>query len=94
VSWIATTGAAMLAAATLPQVLRLWQRRRARDLGWSFAALNFAGLALLAARSLVIEEWAFVAINAVTCTFWGGVLAVKLADEGAPVRRRSWSRGR
>jgi uncharacterized protein with PQ loop repeat len=78
-SLVATTGACLLAAATLPQAVRLVRTREADDFSWAFGALNFAGLALLAARSFVIEEWAFVAINTITTLFWGLVLLVKLA---------------
>jgi uncharacterized protein with PQ loop repeat len=79
VSWIAIAGASLLGAATLPQAVQLLQTQQARDFGWTFSILNFLGLALLATRSVVIEEWAFVAINTVTTAFWGLVIAVKVA---------------
>lgn len=94
-SWIAQVGALLLGAATLPQAVRLLRTWEAGDFGWLFSGLNFAGLALLATRSWIIEEWAFVAINTVTTLFWGFVLLVKAVpvheDEppaGPVVRRR------
>lgn len=78
-STLAALGALLLGTATLPQAVRLLRTRRADDFGWTFSTLNAAGLALLAARSWVIEEWAFLAINTVTTLFWLLVLAVKLA---------------
>lgn len=86
-SWLATAGALLLGIATVPQAARLARTRQAGDFGWAFSALNFVGLALLAARSWVIEEWAFLAINALTTLFWGFVVLVKLAttlDVGRP----------
>lgn len=77
-SWIAFAGASLLGAATLPQAVRLLRTRRAGDFGWAFTVLNFVGLALLATRSWIIEEWAFLAINVLTTTFWGLVAVVKL----------------
>lgn len=78
-SWIAVAGASLLGAATLPQAVKLLRSRQAGDFGWAFSILNFLGLALLAARSWVIEEWAFLAINVVATLFWGLVLVVKAA---------------
>jgi hypothetical protein len=84
-SLIATVGASLLGIATIPQAVRLLRAREAGGFGWSFAGLNFAGLSLLALRSLVIEEWAFVAINTLTTLFWGLVLVVKATErDGEP----------
>lgn len=85
-SLIATAGASLLGAATLPQTLKLLRTRRAGDFSWTFTALNFLGLALLATRSWIIEEWAFLAINLLTTTFWGLVLAVKIGVETGAIR--------
>ncbi len=85
-SLIATVGASLLGAATLPQAVQLLRTRRAGDFGWTFTALNFLGLALLATRSWIIEEWAFLAINLLTTTFWGLVLAVKIGVQAGVLR--------
>jgi uncharacterized protein with PQ loop repeat len=90
-SLVAATGACLLAAATLPQAVRLLRTREADDFSWAFSTLNFAGLALLAVRSFVIEEWAFLAVNTVTTLFWGLVLLVKL-DTPFPSRPEAPSR--
>lgn len=79
-SGLAALGALLLGAATLPQAVRLLRTRRAHDFGWTFSMLNAAGLALLAARSWIIEAWAFLAINTLTTLFWLLVLAVKLVS--------------
>lgn len=95
-SWLATSGAVILGIATIPQAARLARSRQASDFGWDFSTLNFAGLGLLAVRSWMIEEWAFLAINALTTLFWGFVMLVKLANTlplgeapSPPVLRRS-----
>lgn len=77
-------GAVLLGAATLPQFVRLLRTRSVDDLTWSFILLNFLGLSLLAARSAVIREWAFLAVNLLTATFWGSALAVKVHVESRP----------
>lgn len=86
-SLIAITGASLLGAATLPQAIQLLRTRQAGDFGWPFTVLNVVGLALLAARSWIIEEWAFLAINLLTTSFWVLVLVIKLAD--GPEDRRA-----
>lgn len=77
---LAIAGATLLGAATLPQAARLLRTREAGDFSWAFTAMNFLGLAFLAARSWVIEEWAFLAINTLTTLFWGLVLVIKLLE--------------
>lgn len=74
----AYAGAALLVAATLPQAARLLRTRRADDLAWSFIGLNFGGIAFLAIRSAELGEAAFLAVNLVTCAFWGLAAVVKL----------------
>lgn len=86
---LAIAGATLLGAATLPQAARLLRTREAGDFSWAFTVMNLVGLALLAARSYVIEEWAFLAINTLTTAFWGLVLAIKLtspAQDLAPLQ--------
>ncbi len=77
---LAIAGATLLGAATLPQAIRLLRTRQAGDFGWAFSIMNLLGLAFLAARSYVIDEWAFLAINTLTTAFWGLVLGVKLTS--------------
>jgi hypothetical protein len=77
-------GGALLVAATVPQAAHLLAKRRADDLSWPFVLLNAAGISLLAARSAVIGETAFLAVNLVTASFWGLAAAVKLSS----VKRR------
>lgn len=88
-SWIAIAGASMVGAATLPQAVKLLRTRQAGDFGWAFSVLNVLGLALLAVRSWMIEEWAFLAINAVATAFWGLVLTIKLGTHLASDARIS-----
>lgn len=79
----AYAGAACLLLAAIPQSIEIIRTRRADGITWGFAALNFAGISLLGLRSAEIGETAFIVLNAVTATFWGGVLAVKLLDRPA-----------
>lgn len=78
----AYAGGALLAAAALPQAIRLVRERSARDFAWSFIGLNAIGIALLLARSIQIGEWAFASANALTLAFWALAGVVK-ASGGA-----------
>lgn len=84
--WLATGGAVLLTAATLPQVVKLFRTRSARDFAWGFTLLNFAGISLIGLRSYEIQEWAFVAVNSFTATFWLLVFAMKFATGERPWR--------
>jgi MtN3 and saliva related transmembrane protein len=77
--WFSFAGAALLTAATIPQVVKLLRTRSAGDFSYGFAVLNFVGIAMLGLRSLQIGEWGFVFVNATTAAFWALVLGMKLA---------------
>jgi hypothetical protein len=87
-------GAALLAAATLPQAWRLARTRRAEDLGWSFLGLNATGIVLLALRSAELGEAPFVAANVLTAGFWGFAALVKALPyiEMLPLRKSLFAR--
>lgn len=78
---VAYVGAALLAAATIPQAGRLWRTRRAEQFSWGFILLNFAGITVLAWYSGVIREWALLTVNSVTGAFWALAFMVKVARE-------------
>lgn len=80
----AYVGASLLLLAAVPQTIEIARTRRADGITWGFAALNFAGILLLGLRSAEIGEPAFVLLNAVTATFWGGVLVVKAVTRPHP----------
>ncbi|HVE53347.1 MAG TPA: hypothetical protein VNB23_08175 [Ramlibacter sp.] len=83
----AYAGAALLAAATLPQAARLLRTRSAADFGWSFVLLNAAGLAFLAVRSAELGEVPFLLVNALAFAFWSLAATVK-ALEVRKVKRK------
>jgi hypothetical protein len=74
----AYTGAVLLGIATIPQALILLRTRNVGGFGWAFSVFNFIGLGFLAARSLAIQEWAFLGINLLTTSFWGMVVGMKV----------------
>ena len=74
---LAYIGGAMLAAATLPQVVRLWRTRDAGAFAWGFVLLNAIGITLLAMRSWEIGERAFLLLNLTTASFWVFVALLK-----------------
>jgi MtN3 and saliva related transmembrane protein len=83
---LAYIGGAMLTAAILPQVVKLWRTRDASSFAWGFVALNAIGIALLAWRSYEIGERAFLILNVTTALFWAFVAVVKLASTPPRVR--------
>lgn len=91
----AYAGAALLAAATLPQAARLLRTRRADDLAWPFIGLNAVGIGFLALRSAELGEAAFLAVNLLTAGFWVLAAGVKArggrTDDGASVDRTAGS---
>lgn len=83
-SLLAYAGAALLAAATIPQAWRLLRTRRAGDFGWAFVLLNLVGLLLLAMRSAELGEGAFLGVNLLAAGFWLLVMLVKAWELGNP----------
>lgn len=70
-------GGILLAAATVPQAVKLVRTRDVHGFAWAFITLNFVGILFLLVRSLEIREWPFVAINAITAAFWLLVIVLK-----------------
>lgn len=79
-SALAYAGAALLAAATVPQAVALTRERTARGFTWPFVLLNLGGLVLLSLRSVQIDEPAFFAVNALGVLFWSGLAFVKTRE--------------
>ena len=86
---LGSAGAVLLGAATLPQAIRLARTRSAREFHAAFAALNLAGLVLLAIRSAGLGERSFLAINLVGAAFWLAILVVKAVDARPRVHNKS-----
>lgn len=63
---IGFAAAILTTASFLPQVIRTWRTRSARDLSWAWVILFGTGLALWLVYGLVIGSNSLVAANGVT----------------------------
>ncbi len=66
IEYIGFAAAILTTASFLPQVIRTWRTRSARDLSWAWIVLFGTGLALWLVYGLVIGSNSLVAANGVT----------------------------
>jgi MtN3 and saliva related transmembrane protein len=64
--------------AFVPQVIRVWRSRSARDLSLSSFAIFTAGVALWLVYGLVVGALPVIVANAVTLVLAGAILVMKL----------------
>jgi MtN3 and saliva related transmembrane protein len=75
---IGSVAAVLTSVAFLPQVLRVWRTRSARDISLGMYAAFTAGVACWIAYGLLIGAWPVVAANLVTFLLACTVLLLKL----------------
>ena len=73
--------------AFVPQVIRVWRTRSARDLSLASFAIFTAGVALWLLYGVAIEALPVIVANAVTLVLAAAILVMKLAFD-RPKRRR------
>lgn len=73
--------------AFVPQVIRVWRTRSARDLSLASFAIFTAGVALWMLYGVAIEALPVIVANAVTLVLAAAILVMKLAFD-RPKRRR------
>ena len=71
---VGTTGA------WLPQVLKTWRSRRAKDFSWTYLAVFSSGVALWTAYGILKKDAVIVAANAITLLLVLTVSFVKLRE--------------
>ncbi len=62
----------------VPQVLKVWQTRSARDVSLGMYALFTLGVAMWLVYGLLIEAWPVIIANLITLILAGAVLVMKL----------------
>lgn len=62
----------------VPQVLKVWQTRSARDVSLGMYALFTLGVAMWLVYGLLIEAWPVIIANVITLILAGAVLVMKL----------------
>ena len=64
--------------AFIPQVLRVWKTKSARDVSLGMYALFNIGVALWLCYGLLIESWPIIVANCITLLLAGAVMVMKL----------------
>jgi MtN3 and saliva related transmembrane protein len=73
--------------AFVPQVIRVWRTRSARDLSLASFAIFTVGVALWLAYGIAIGALPVIVANAVTLVLAGAILVMKLVFDRAKRRR-------
>lgn len=77
--WIGIAAGTLTTIAFVPQVLRVWRTRTARDLSLATFSIFTAGVALWLAYGVMISSLPIVLANAVTLLLAGSILFLKIA---------------
>jgi len=64
--------------AFIPQVVRVWKTRSARDVSLGMYALFNTGVALWLYYGLLIESWPIIAANWITLLLAGAIMVMKV----------------
>jgi len=64
--------------AFIPQVIRVWKTKSARDVSLGMYALFNTGVALWLVYGLLIESWPIIMANIITLVLAGAVMIMKL----------------
>lgn len=70
--------AALTTVAFVPQVIRVWKTKSARDVSLGMYALFNTGVAMWLCYGLLIESWPVIAANSITLLLAGAVMVMKL----------------
>ncbi len=70
--------AALTTVAFIPQVVRVWKTKSARDVSLGMYALFNTGVAMWLCYGLLIESWPVIAANSITLLLAGAVMIMKL----------------
>lgn len=76
--WVGYAAACLTTVSFIPQVLKVWQTRSARDVSLGMYVLFSLGVAMWLLYGLMIHAWPVVIANAITLLLAGAVLVMKL----------------
>ena len=79
---IGFAAATLTTIAFIPQVIKVWKTRSARDVSLGMYALFSTGVALWLAYGVLIESWPVIVANSITLLLAGAVLAMKVKFDG------------
>ncbi|MCF8186699.1 MAG: SemiSWEET transporter [Sulfuritalea sp.] len=75
---IGFTSATFTTVAFVPQVIRVWKTKSARDVSLGMYALFNTGVALWLCYGLLIESWPIIVANSITLILACSVMVMKL----------------
>lgn len=75
---IGYAAAILTTLAFLPQLVKTWRSRSARDVSLGTFLMFTLGVALWLAYGLLLGAWPIIAANTLTLVFAGAILAMKL----------------
>lgn len=81
-STIGFVAATLTTISFIPQVVKVWKTRSARDVSLGMYALFTTGVALWLAYGLLIESWPVIVANSITLLLAGAVLVMKVKFDG------------
>jgi MtN3 and saliva related transmembrane protein len=76
--WIGVAAACCTTFAFVPQVLKIWRSRSARDISLPMYLVFATGVLLWLAYGVLIVSWPIIVANAVTIIFAGAVIGMKI----------------
>lgn len=74
--------ATLTTIAFIPQVMKVWKTRSARDVSLGMYALFTMGVAMWLVYGLLIESWPVIVANGITLLLAGAVLVMKVKFDG------------
>ena len=80
-TWVGTFAGAMTTLSFLPQVIRVWQRRSARDLSYGYLLVFATGVAAWFLYGLLIRSVPVIVTNISTLALVCAILAMKVQFE-------------
>ncbi len=77
-SVIGFLAAILTTVAFVPQILKIWRARSAKDISLGMYTAFTIGVALWLAYGILIDSWPIILANCVTLLLAGGVLVMKM----------------
>lgn len=82
--WLGHLAGFCTTIAFVPQVLKVWRSKSAKDISVGMYAVFVLGLALWLAYGWLLGAWPIVIANGLTIALAGSVLVMKLRYDAAP----------
>jgi MtN3 and saliva related transmembrane protein len=76
--WLGYLAALLTTLAFLPQVIRIWRTRSARDVSLPTFLMFTSGVALWLAYGIALGVWPIILANTLTLVFSAAILVMKL----------------